>query len=269
MENDERTNITKQKSITRAHKSASVEKHPKSKNCEIKAECKTEPEPFTSKSHQVVRELFLYDNTTRELYDIILANLVVLTAVFLSALIPVVSVALPVLVFIFLEIGLWGFIYNKEMGKKYGYEDIFVSVKKYIRIFCMAVVKCFLILFWSILFVVPGVVCMLNYSFTGLILYESDDLDVKGALMLSKELTYGFRWQIFFYELLALASVCVAMSFMFFIIMFFDIFLVVPSTVYIVLVVMAALIDFVTLALPMMQIAIVDTFIISKDKKTA
>lgn len=168
-----------------------------------------------------------------------------------------------------MQTGLWGFVYNKEMGRQHRYEDIFVSIKKYIRIFCLFVVKSFLVLFWSLFLIVPGVVCMLNYSFTGIILFESNDLDVKGALMLSKELTFGFRWQIFFFEILALASVCVAMTLMFFFIMFFDLFLFVPSGVYIVLVLLAGVLDFVALAMPMVQIAIVDTYIISKDRKTA
>ena len=50
---------------------------------------------------------------SKKVYDVVLANLIVLTAVALSAFIPVLSLALPVLVFIYLEVGLYGFIYNK------------------------------------------------------------------------------------------------------------------------------------------------------------
>lgn len=260
----EKSNLKRQKSATRAHRSSSDAKVAKVQIEKIEEEKQQAFENSTKK-----RELFLFDNTNREISDIVLANLLVLTVVFLSALIPVISIGLPILVFIVLETGLWGFVYNKEMGRQHCYEDIFVSIKKYIRIFCLFVVKSFIILFWSLFLIVPGVVCMLNYSFTGIILFESNDLDVKGALMLSKELTFGFRWQIFFFEILALASVCVAMTLMFFFIMFFDLFLFVPSGVYIVLVLLAGVLDFVALAMPLVQIAIVDTYIISKDRKTA
>lgn len=261
----EKSNLKRQKSATRAHRSSSDAKVAKTLQFEKIEEEKQQAFENSTKK----RELFLFDNTNREISDIVLANLLVLTVVFLSALIPVISIGLPVLVFIVLETGLWGFVYNKEMGRQHCYEDIFVSIKKYIRIFCLFVVKSFIILFWSLFLIVPGVVCMLNYSFTGIILFESNDLDVKGALMLSKELTFGFRWQIFFFEILALASVCVAMTLMFFFIMFFDLFLFVPSGVYIVLVLLAGVLDFVALAMPLVQIAIVDTYIISKDRKTA
>ena len=204
---------------------------------------------------------------SKKVYDVILANLIVLTAVALSAFIPVLSLALPVLVFIYLEVGLYGFIYNKERGADYKYEDLFLSLKKYAKFFCMAVVKIVLIAFWTILLIVPGVVCALNYSFTSLILYESSDLDVKGALLLSKELAYGYRWNIFFYGLLALTSICVAMTLMFLVLLIFDFFLTIPSVAYIVLVTAAAILDLVLLAMPMVELAIVDNFIASKRNK--
>ena len=72
---------------------------------------------------------------SKKVYDVILANLIVLTAVALSTFIPVLSLALPVLVFIYLEVGLYGFIYNKERGVDYKYEDLFLSLKKYVKFF--------------------------------------------------------------------------------------------------------------------------------------
>lgn len=221
---------------------------------------------ISDKNEKVKENLFVEDSE-KTVYDVILANLIVLTAVTLSAFIPVLSLALPFLVFVYFEVGLYGFVLNKENNKPCKYEDLFVSIKKYIKIFCTAVVKIFMILFWSLFLIVPGVICALNYAFSCLIIKESDDLDVKGILMLSKELTNGYRWQMFFYMLLSAASVCVSMTFIFSIILLFDLFLVVPSTIYIVLVLMAGMLDFVLLAVPMCEIAITDCYILAKQQK--
>ncbi len=208
-------------------------------------------------------------NSDRDLTDIIFANLIVIFAIFISAFIPFISLALPYLVLIYFEVGLLGFIYKCENGDKYHYEDIFVSIKLYIKTFCVFVIKMFLILFWSCLFIIPGIITMLNYSFTPLIIFESEKLDTKGILSLSKEMTKGFRWNIFFYELLALATMCVAMTFMFLIILFFDVFLVVPSFYYIIFVILAGILDIVLVGIPMIEIAIVDSFIDAKKSKIA
>lgn len=216
---------------------------------------------------KIKEELFIHNNTNRAVSDLILANLIVLTAALLSAFIPFFSFALPPLLLIYLGTGLCGFVLNKETGKYCKYEDLFISLKKVVRIFCLAVVKIFIILFWSLFLIVPGIVCMINYSFSGIILYESSDLDVKGILMLSKEMTRGYRWDICFWGLVSLASICAAMSLMMMIVLFFDYFLVVPSYVYIITVLGAGILDFVLLALPMMQLTITDFYILSKSKQ--
>lgn len=225
-----------------------------------------EPAEVVSKSNDNYANMTL--NKTRTISDVILANIIVLSAVCLSAFIPVISLALPVLLAIYFEVGLSLFVLKKERGDYCKYEDLFVSIKKYIRIFCTAVVKMVMVIFGTILLIVPGVIFLISYSFAGLILAESDDLDVKGTLMLSKELTKGFRWQICFWGLLSLAAVCVVMTLMFIVILIFDIFLTVPSAVYIVLVLGAGIFALVILAMPMMQLTVADCYIMAKSKKT-
>lgn len=212
-------------------------------------------------------KLFLEDSNQKEIDDVVLANLIVFTAVFVSVLIPVLSLGLPFLVLIYLEIGLFGFVLEKEKGRYVKYEQIFTPIKQMVKIFCMAVVKIFVCLFWTIFFIVPGVISLLNYAFTPLIAYESSELDVKGVLMLSKEMTKGYRWRMFFYVLLALASVCVCATLMFLIIMLFDVWFVVPAVYYIIFVVFAGIIDLILLGLPLLEFAIVDCYILSKKSK--
>ncbi|MBP3619627.1 MAG: hypothetical protein J6J24_03090 [Clostridia bacterium] len=212
-------------------------------------------------------ELLINNNTDRPISDIIFCNIIALTAIFLSMFIPVLSLTLPILVFLYFDVGVSSYMLCKERGESCNYEQIFVSLKKYIKIFCVAVIKIFSIALGLIFFIVPGIFMILNYCFTSHIIAENSDLDTKGVLMLSKELVYGYRWNIFFYALLALVSVCASSSLMFFIILIFDSFLYVPSLVYIIFVIAAGILAFITLALPMLQIAVTDYYILAKQNK--
>ncbi len=209
----------------------------------------------------------LMDKEPRSIIEIILANVIVFFAVFVSTFIPVLNLGLPIFVFIYFEVGLYLFVYKKECGRDFKYEDLFVSLKKLPKIFCAFIIKKFLSMLWGLLLIVPGIVCLLDYSFVCLILSESPNLDVRGAMMLSKELVKGHRLNIFFYFAIALASICVSMSLMFFVIMLFDIFLAVPVAVYIVFVLMAGIFAFIVLFCPIVELAVVDNYILAKNDK--
>lgn len=211
---------------------------------------------------------FSGENGERSVCEIVLANLIVFSAVFLSAWIPVVSVALPVVFLIYFQIGLYGFVYKKEYGENFRYEDLFVPIKIFIKSFCVFVIKFFLTIFWLVVFIVPGVIVMLDYCFSSLILFESQDMDVRSVLSLSRELVKGYRLKIFFFAMFSLATICVSMSLMLSIILLFDWFLVVPSTVYIVLILFAGILDFILLALPLFEVVLVDCYASAKKRKT-
>ena len=204
----------------------------------------------------------------RNVSDLILANACVVATIIISAFIPFLSLAFPLLFAIYFEIGLSLFVLKKELGQYCKYEDLFVSIKKYLRIFCVAIIKIILILLWSVLLIVPGIVCLIKYSFTGFILAEDNEMDAKSVLLLSTELTKGYRLKICFWGLIFLSSICVAMSLMFSIILIFDVFFNVPSMIYIIFVVASGIFDFIVLAMPMMQIVLADYFLISKQEKT-
>lgn len=206
-------------------------------------------------------------NTKRTISDLILANAFVVAVIIISAFIPFLSLSFPLLFSIYFEVGLSIFVLKKEKGQYSKYEDLFVSLKKYIKIFCVAIIKLILVVLWSILLVVPGIICLLKYSFTSFILAENNEIDAKGILMLSGELTKGYRLMICFWGLISLASICVAMSLMFSIILIFDIFLNVPSVVYVVFVIASGIFDFIVLAMPMMQVSLADYYIMSKQEK--
>ncbi len=201
------------------------------------------------------------------IYDIILANIIALAGVFLAAFVPVVSFALPVLFFIYIEVGLGGFVTKKQLGLRAKFEDMFVSLKKYVRLFCVFIIKMVLVAFWLCIFIVPGVICFLDYCFSANILYETDDLDAKSVLILSKELVNGYRATIFLYMAIALASLAVSVSVMFLILMLFDVFFVVTPLFYLVFILLALFLDFLLVALPLVETAIADCYIDAKKNK--
>ncbi len=205
--------------------------------------------------------------SNHSLDDLIFANIIVIVAVFLSAFIPIVSFSLPILFFIYLDVGLSGFVYKKECGKVCYFEELFVSIRKFIKTFCLFVIKLVLVVFGLCLFIVPGVVIFLNYIFTSIILFESEDMDVRSIMSLSKELAKGHRLSILFYIILALTSVCIVASVMFGIILLFDLFLEISAMFYIIFVVFAGVLDFIFVALPLIEIAIAHSYIFAKEEK--
>ena len=53
------------------------------------------------------------------------------------------------------------------------------------------------IFLWTLLLIVPGFVAMLRYSFVYLVATDEPTLSATEIIARSKELTYGYKWQIF------------------------------------------------------------------------
>ena len=58
-----------------------------------------------------------------------------------------------------------------------------------------------LILLWTLLFIIPGIVASYSYAMTGYILAEDPDLTASQAIQRSKELMRGNRWRLFCLQL--------------------------------------------------------------------
>ena len=211
--------------------------------------------------------LFVSNNVDRPVCDVIFCNLIAISAIVLAMFLPLVNFALPVLVFFYFEVGVAKYLLCKEHDGCCHYEQIFVPLKKYVKIFCLSIVKIFMVAFGFILFIVPGVISLLNHCFCPFVLAENDELDVKAVLMLSKELVYGFKWKIFLVGILSLLAIGAGATLMFLIVLLFDAFLFVPTYVYVVCVVFAGLFTLTVLSLPMLQIAITDNYIMAKQRK--
>ena len=50
---------------------------------------------------------------------------------------------------------------------------------------------------WSLLFIIPGIIKAIAYSMTPFILADREDVDAKDALVLSMEMTNGYKAEIF------------------------------------------------------------------------
>lgn len=82
-----------------------------------------------------------------------------------------------------------------------GIKDLF----SYFYIWKKAITATFLqilyILFWMILFVIPGIIALFDYSMTSYILAEHPELSASEAIKRSKQIMKGNRWRLFCLEL--------------------------------------------------------------------
>ena len=86
-------------------------------------------------------------------------------------------------------------------GRPMPYSTLFSGVAVAGRVIWLAVVEASLILLWSLLFIVPGIVAAYRYRFALYNLLEDPSLRVWDAIALSKEQTYGFKTDLFLLDL--------------------------------------------------------------------
>lgn len=79
--------------------------------------------------------------------------------------------------------------------------DIFSHMRRLWEGFCMQFFQGMLVLLWSLLFVIPGVIASYRYSMTPYILAENMDLSVMEAIAESKRLMRGNKWRLFCLEI--------------------------------------------------------------------
>lgn len=199
--------------------------------------------------------------------DVLMANMIVIAVCFLSFFVPFLSFGLPILFFIYFEPSLAGFILNSQMSKTAKYENLFENIKNFIRNFCVFVVKMVVIIFYLCIFIIPGIISFLDFCFTPLILYESENLDAKGVLMLSKELVKGKRLQIFWCLIFSFFVVCAVTGIMILVVYLFGLFMIIPFNFYLIFGIIAGVLSSILFALPFTEISITSVYIASKMEK--
>ncbi len=129
--------------------------------------------------------------------DILLSSFVMWASVVMSMLFPLFGFALAFFVMAFCMIGFKNNVMQCIQNKKIRVESVFSFYKQSISAFCLQVCTFVLVGLWSILFIVPGVVAGLNYSFAPYVFADNSNLGTLACLSESKKLVYGKRLEIF------------------------------------------------------------------------
>lgn len=141
--------------------------------------------------------------------EICYANIIVMLCLWLAFFLSPISLALVVLVFVYLEVGLFGFVLNQIRKNSVGYETLFISPRLFAKAFALKLVVIASICLWGLLLIVPGVIVALNYSLTTFVLVDNNELDIKTILNKSRQLVSGYRIKIFLAFLVSLLVVCI------------------------------------------------------------
>lgn len=88
--------------------------------------------------------------------------------------------------------------YNKDFlsNKSPDVTDIFSKLKVSGKAFLLRVTTALIILVWSLLFIVPGMIVAYLYALAPFILEENPDISVREALRRSKEMMSGNKWNL-------------------------------------------------------------------------
>ena len=91
----------------------------------------------------------------------------------------------------------FGILRREEMP----YESLFDAFPFAGKVILLSIVEGVFIFLWSMLFVIPGIIAAYRNSFAMLNLCENPELGVMEALNLSKQQTFGYKWQLFVLQL--------------------------------------------------------------------
>ncbi len=69
------------------------------------------------------------------------------------------------------------------------------------KVIVLALLESIFVFLWSLLFVIPGIIAIYRYRFALYSLCEDPELSSSAALRRSKQLTRGFKWQLFVLDL--------------------------------------------------------------------
>ena len=69
------------------------------------------------------------------------------------------------------------------------------------KVILLEIVAGIFIFLWSLLLIIPGIIATYRYRFALYNLLENPDLGILEAINLSKEQTYGYKWQLFVLDL--------------------------------------------------------------------
>lgn len=107
------------------------------------------------------------------------------------------GIVLSFILYSLLSVGLAKLSINLLVGRNTGFKDLIHNYKLLPKIVLLILTKLVYVLFSSIFFIVPGIICFFNYCFTPFILAEKQNLEIEKILESSKTQTYGIRHKLF------------------------------------------------------------------------
>ena len=164
----------------------------------------------------------------------------------------------------FICIGQKKFVLGLLNKKNLPVETVFSSFKISLQAFALKTIIILYSLLWSILLIIPGIICLLNYSFSSFIMAENEGVDAFSALDKSKSLVYGFRSKILILFLFSFLMFCVFGAVGFGVAMIVNLFAILPIWVIVVLTLGVAFFGLMLVVMPFYEISMAKLFIEAK-----
>lgn len=96
----------------------------------------------------------------------------------------------------FISLGYIRFTIDILNNKNPNVERVYGSYKQCFSAFALRVVMCVITALWSLLLIIPGVICALNFSFAMSVMCEDKNMTAFRAMEKSKQLVKGYRMEI-------------------------------------------------------------------------
>lgn len=112
-----------------------------------------------------------------------------------------VSIALTLIVGSIVAVGYASFNIKLIDGKYVSVGDLFSYFSHFKTVVLTALLKFAKVFFWTLLFIIPGIIASYNYALSDYILAENPELTPSQALEKSKTMMYGNRFRLFCLEL--------------------------------------------------------------------
>ena len=138
---------------------------------------------------------------------VMVSSFIVWASILLLMFFPVFGFALSFFAMCFLCLGFKKVVLDITMDKNPKIENIFSYFKYCLSAFCLKVATCVIVLLWSLLFVIPGIIMGLNYVFAPYILAENPNFGAIKSMKESKKMVYGNRGNILVLYLVMVLSI--------------------------------------------------------------
>ncbi len=126
-----------------------------------------------------------------------LATLIYVLVVAAVSAIPVVGWIAGIILSPIMIYGFYYYNYKTSKGEDADIGDLFKGFNNFGTIVGAGLLIGVFTFLWSLLFIIPGIIATFRYSLTYFVLIENPDMSAMDAIRKSKELTYGYKFDIF------------------------------------------------------------------------